>query len=148
MLVDTVVQGRQPAAQRRSQRARRVRATGHRTGWARSATGCGCTPGRSTAAGGSAFTPPPDCRYTQRGDRLYLHLFAWPFGHLHLPGLAGRVRYARFLHDGSAVPYVTSDPDQEPFATAPGGQSADTLTLELPVREPGVDVPVVELLLR
>ncbi len=25
----------------------------------------------------------------QRGGRLYLHVFAWPFGHLHLPGLAG-----------------------------------------------------------
>ena len=27
----------------------------------------------------SDFTPPPDCRYTQNGNRLYLHFFGWPF---------------------------------------------------------------------
>ena len=34
---------------------------------------------------------PPDCRYTQSEDgrRLYLHLFAYPFAHVQLPGLAG-----------------------------------------------------------
>ena len=32
-------------------------------------------------------TPPPDCRYTENGDRLYLHL--GPFKHIHLEGLAG-----------------------------------------------------------
>ena len=34
------------------------------------------------------FTAPVDCRYTQSADgsRLYLHLFAYPFAHLRLPG--------------------------------------------------------------
>ena len=54
-------------------------------------------------AGPSPFTAPPDCRYTQRGDRLYVHLFAWPFEHLHLPGLAGRVEYAQLLNDASEI---------------------------------------------
>ncbi len=39
----------------------------------------------------SEFTPPPDCRFTQNGKRLYLHLFAWPYKHVHLDGLAGKV---------------------------------------------------------
>ena len=43
------------------------------------------THGRSVyGAGPAEFTAPPDRRYTQRGDRLYLHLFAWPFEHVHL----------------------------------------------------------------
>jgi alpha-L-fucosidase len=99
-------------------------------------------------AGHSAFTPPPDCRYTQRGDRLYLHLFAWPFEKLHLPGLADRVAYAQFLHDGSEVRPGEPDPDGEPYATRPGAQPAGTLTLELPVRRPDVAIPVIELFLR
>ena len=53
----------------------------------------------------SGLVAPPDCRFTQSADgsRLYLHLFAYPFAHLLLPGLAGRVEYAQFLHDGSEV---------------------------------------------
>jgi len=38
----------------------------------------------------SEYTPPPDCRFTQNGKRLYLHLFAWPFRHIYLDGLGGR----------------------------------------------------------
>jgi alpha-L-fucosidase len=98
-------------------------------------------------AGASAFTPPPDCRYTQRGDRLYAHLFAWPFEKLHLPGLAGRVAYAQFLHDASEVRPGEPDPDDEPYATRPGAQPPGTLTLELPVRRPDVAIPVIELFL-
>jgi hypothetical protein len=49
--------------------------------------------------GASAFTPPDDCRYTQNGDRLYLHIFQWPFHEVHLEGLGGKVAYAQFLHD-------------------------------------------------
>lgn len=83
----------------------------------------------------SDFVPPPDCRYTQRGDRLYLHLFAWPFKHVHLPHLRGKVDFARFLHDGSEV-RITE------------GGSGDVLTLALPIQPPDVAVPVVELFLR
>jgi alpha-L-fucosidase len=98
-------------------------------------------------AGPSAFSPPADCRYTQRGDRLYLHVFAWPFGHLHLPGLAGRVRYAQFLHDASEVKRHVPDPGQPAHGLSPGGQPPGTLTLQLPVQRPGVAVPVIELFL-
>lgn len=99
-------------------------------------------------AGRSAFTAPADVRYTQNGDRLYVHVFSWPYRHLHLPGLAGRVRYAQFLHDASEV--IVKE-----YAGAGGeGNLAvkdipeGTLTLELPVQRPDVLVPVVELFLR
>lgn len=98
-------------------------------------------------AGPSAFSPPADCRYTQRGDRLYLHLLAWPFGSLNLPGLASRVRYAQFLHDASEVRRQVVDPAQAAQNTRPGGLPPGTLTLRLPVQRPDVAVPVVELFL-
>jgi alpha-L-fucosidase len=98
-------------------------------------------------AGPAPYAPPPDARYTQRGDRLYLHLFAWPFRHVHLPGLAGRVRFARFLHDGSEIPAEAVDPARKAQNTTMSGLGADVLTLTLPVRQPDVAVPVIELLL-
>ncbi len=100
---------------------------------------CGCGP--------SAYDAPPDCRFTQNGDRLYLHLFSWPFSHVHLPGLAGKVRYAQLLSDGSEIQLVEPDPTRAAENTRPGGQPAGTLTLELPVRRPEVAVPVIELFL-
>ncbi len=104
--------------------------------------------GRSIyGAGPSDYTPPTDCRYTQRGDRLYLHLFAWPFEHVHLPGLAGKVAYAQLLNDASEIAFSSSDPDAAAQNTTMGGQPAGTLTLTLPIRQPAVAVPVVELFL-
>ncbi|GAA4924273.1 alpha-L-fucosidase [Stackebrandtia albiflava] len=97
-------------------------------------------------AGPAEFTPPPDCRFTRRADRLYLHVLAWPLKHLHLPGLAGRVRYARLLHDHSEVRIERYDPADD-FRRHMAGLDPDTLTLRLPVRPPEVTVPVVELIL-
>src|SRR5262249_61355446 len=97
--------------------------------------------------GPSKFVAPPDCRYTQRGDRLYLHLFAWPFRHVHLEGLAGRVAYAQLLNDGSEVKMLTIDPHQQAQNTTLGGLPSGTLSLELPVQRPSVPVPVIELFL-
>lgn len=99
-------------------------------------------------AGASAFTPPPDARYTQRGNRLYLHLFAWPFENVHLTGLAGKVSYAQLLNDASEIGMREIDPSMRAQNTGVGGQPAGTLTLTLPVRRPEVAVPVVELFLR
>lgn len=104
--------------------------------------------GRSIyGCGVSSYQPPPDCRYTQRGDRMYLHVFAWPHWQLHLPGLAGKVRYAQLLHDASEVPMEVIAPDAEPLLVHAGGQGADVLTIELPAQRPDVLVPVVELFL-
>ena len=98
--------------------------------------------------GMSDFTPPPDCRFTQNGNRLYLHIFSWPFRHLHLDGLGQRVEYAQFLHDGSEVKMRVIDPHQAAQNTTIGGLASDTLTLELPVQQPDITIPVVELFLK
>jgi alpha-L-fucosidase len=105
--------------------------------------------GRSIyGAGPSELVAPPDCRITRAGDRLYVHLFAWPFGHLHLQGLAGRVDYAQLLHDGSEIRMEVIDPHEEAQNTKLGGIGEGTLTLQLPVHRPPVTVPVIELFLR
>ncbi|MEV7084810.1 alpha-L-fucosidase [Streptomyces sp. NPDC093085] len=98
-------------------------------------------------AGPSAFRAPADTRYTQRGNRLYLHLFAWPFEHLHLPGLGGKVAYAQLLNDASEIPFREIDPKVKALTTGLGGQPAGTLTITLPIIRPDVAVPVVELFL-
>jgi alpha-L-fucosidase len=104
--------------------------------------------GRSIhGAGPATVAPPPGCVYTRRGDRLYLHVLTWPFGQVHLPGLAGKVRFARLLHDGSEVATTVIDPGQAALTMQQAGQPAGTLTLRLPTVRPDVVVPVVELLL-
>lgn len=95
----------------------------------------------------SSFTPPPDCRYTQNGRRLYLHLFAWPFGHVHLPGLAGKVEYAQLLNDASEIKMQVFDPHAAAQNMTIPGQ-AGLLSLLLPTKKPGVTVPVIELFLK
>jgi len=96
----------------------------------------------------SAYVPPPDCRYTQKGDRLYLHLFAWPFGHVHLEGLAGRVEYAQLLNDASEITMRVGEAHQEAQNTTMASLPAGTLSLVLPVQKPSVSVPVIELFLK
>lgn len=82
---------------------------------------------------------------TRRGDRVYVHLTTWPMQHLHLHGLSGRVRFARFLHDGSEVALSTIDPDQQALNMTPAGLGPDVLTVTLPIRRPDVLLPVIEL---
>jgi len=92
--------------------------------------------------------PPPDCRYTfnPKTNRLYLHLFAWPFKAVHLPNLAGRVAYAQLLNDASEIKFRETGADVHAAlnATTPAG----AVTLALPTVQPAVDVPVIELILK
>ncbi len=97
--------------------------------------------------GPAPYAPPPDCRYTAKGDRLFLHVFSWPFRHLHLSGLAGRAQFARFLHDGSEIRTTELDSAQQANTVRMAGMPPGTLTLELPLRKPNVLVPVVEVAL-
>jgi alpha-L-fucosidase len=90
---------------------------------------------------------PPDCRFTRRGNRLYLHLFSWPMRHVHLEGFAGRVAYAQLLHDASEIRFFESDPDKRAQNTEMPG-AAGTVVLELPIQRPDVLVPVIEVFLR
>jgi alpha-L-fucosidase len=98
--------------------------------------------------GASEHAPPPDCRYTQRGDRLYVHLFVWPYRHLHLPGLADRVAYAQLLNDASEVQTRVIGAGSQAQNTRMGALPEGTLTLDLPTVAPPVSVPVIELFLR
>jgi alpha-L-fucosidase len=91
----------------------------------------------------SEFEEPQDCRLTQNGNKLYVHLFAWPFKHLLLEGLGDKVAFARFLHDGSEVNLKLSDWTSRHLQTG-----ENTLVLELPVVKPDVIVPVIELELK
>jgi alpha-L-fucosidase len=103
--------------------------------------------GRSiTGATATDLTPPPDSRYTLRGNRLYLHLFSWPFRHIHLAGMADKVAFAQLLNDGSEIKRIVNDPHAQAQNTSMSG-TAGTLTLELPVQQPDVLVPVIELFL-
>ncbi|MBT1545921.1 alpha-L-fucosidase [Curtobacterium aurantiacum] len=99
-------------------------------------------------AGPSRFVAPRNTVYTQNGNRLYLHLFAWPFEHVHLPDLAGKVAYAQLLNDASEIHFREIPPGTRAQNTGLGGQPAGTLTLTLPIVRPDVAVPVVELFLR
>ncbi len=94
------------------------------------------------------FKAPQDCRltYNPETNRLYVHLFTWPFQQLHLDGFAGRVEYAQLLHDGSEIKFSQSIWQER--LGADQGTPRNTLTLQLPVRKPKVTVPVIELFLK
>ncbi len=98
-------------------------------------------------AGHTDLVPPREGVYTRRADRLYLHLFSWPLGFVHLPQLAGRVRFARLLNDGSELAMSVTDPTTTAALMTPAGEAAGTLTVHLPVRRPDVLMPVIELFL-
>jgi alpha-L-fucosidase len=93
------------------------------------------------------FTAPQDCRLTWNPEtkRMYVHVFAWPFVHLHLDGFADKVEYAQLLNDASEIKMSAPNPHHdERFGIKP----RNTLTLHLPVRKPNVTVPVIELFMK
>ena len=92
----------------------------------------------------SEYTAPPDCRLTQNGNKLYVHVFAWPFKYILVEGIADNVGYAQLLHDGSEVLMNNIPEWQARDLNIP----ENTLVLELPVKQPNVVVPVIELILK
>jgi alpha-L-fucosidase len=95
------------------------------------------------------FRPPDDCRLTYNPERkrLYVHVFAWPFRHLHLDGFAQHVEYAQLLNDASEVKMLRRVPEAS-YGAMQEERAETLLTLELPVRKPDVTVPVIELFLK
>lgn len=93
------------------------------------------------------FTAPQDCRFTQSedGKRLYIHLFAYPFAHLCVHGLAGKIEYAQFLNDASEI-HFTEGRMNHFSEGAPSGD--DLVVFELPTVKPPVTVPVIEVFLK
>jgi alpha-L-fucosidase len=94
----------------------------------------------------AAFKAPQNSLLTfnPRTNRLYVHLLAWPMGDLVLEGYADKVKYAQLLHDASEV--KMSARKATTWITEEG--SAGDLILKLPILKPGVEIPVVELVLK
>jgi alpha-L-fucosidase len=93
----------------------------------------------------SEFNAPSGCRLTQNGNRLYLHIFDWPFRHVYVDGLVGKVEYAQLLNDASEIKMI--GPTRSTGHIHPDVPEG-SLLLELPVVKPNVVVPVVELFLK
>lgn len=93
------------------------------------------------------FKAPKDCRFTQSvdGKRLYLHLLAYPYGHISLPNMADKVEYAQFLHDGSEVGMTVNSANH--FSEGAAAED-NLLVLHIPEVKPNQVVPVIELLLK
>ena len=106
----------------------------------RSIYGCGMAEG---------LVEPRDCRYTynRETNRLYLHIMNWPFKHIHLKGLSGKVKYAQFLHDGSEVK-MRDSANAQVHVSLSHKTPAGAGTVELPVVKPAWEVPVIELILK
>ncbi|MFH1904666.1 MAG: alpha-L-fucosidase [bacterium] len=95
----------------------------------------------------SEFKPPQDCRFTQNGNRLYLHIFSWPFKTIHLDNMANNVEYAQLLNDGSEIK-IQRHGLKEEHVSLSEKLGHETLTLALPIEKPDVVVPVIELFLK
>jgi alpha-L-fucosidase len=91
------------------------------------------------------FKCPANCLYTYNPTTncLYLHLLTYPLGEISLEGLAGKVKYAQFLHDGSEILFH----GKEKFGMQEDG-SKDNLQLSLPTLKPNTEIPVIELILK
>jgi alpha-L-fucosidase len=95
-------------------------------------------------AGESEYSPPVDCRLTQKGKTLFLHIFSWPFRTIHLQGLAGKIEYAQFLHDYAEInyqEYVESDIHHHDVPVVEPGE----VVLDIPVIKPDQVVPVIKI---
>jgi len=97
----------------------------------------------------AGFRCPDDCRYTYNleTNRLYLHIFSWPYRYLHLDGMADRIAYAQLLNDASEVKLLRSIPEAS-YGAMRESRDEKLLTLELPVKKPNVAVPVVEIFMK
>ena len=83
------------------------------------------------------FAAPKDCRLTYNPDtnRLYIHMFSYPFGGFFMDGkeISERIEYAQFLGDASEIKYSIN---------------GETVSFNIPVVKPNVTVPVIEIYLK
>jgi len=71
--------------------------------------------------------------YNAKTKRLYVHIYNYPQnGTLTLPGYNGKIKYAQFLNDYSEIKQT---------------KTGDDIKLDLPVKKPGFEIPVIELIL-
>ncbi len=113
----------------------------------RSIYGCTAAPPEFKAPDNTLLT------YNPETNRLYIHILEWPTRLLHLDeSFTGRVKYARYLHDASEIQFAEGRGFWDWVWT--GGTEAvatreplKTLTIQLEIEKPNVEVPVIELIL-
>ena len=103
----------------------------------RSIYGCTQAPDEFKAPDNTLMT------YNPKTNRLYIHLLDYPLQNLNLPGYAGKVKYAQFLHDASEIKITA----RTEYGAREGSTPTD-LNLSLPVIKPNVEIPVIELILK
>lgn len=105
----------------------------------RSIYGCTAAPEEFKAPKNTLLT------YNPETNRMYVHVLEWPMGKLDLDGFGGKVKYAQLLNDASEIRFSGSR-----GAWMSGEESPDetTLTLNLPINKPSVEVPVIELFMK
>ena len=84
--------------------------------------------------GAAQFSKPEWGRYTQKGKKLYAHVFDRGVGPLYLEGLKGKIKHAALLADGSElkveVPWMADhygDTENGAFISLAGGELPDEL---------------------
>jgi alpha-L-fucosidase len=87
----------------------------------------------------AGFIAPANTLLTYNPDtrRLYVHLLAYPMGSVTLENMADKVKYVQFLHDASEVRFNTGS-----------NETKNNINLQLPVLNPPVEIPVLEVYLK
>lgn len=93
--------------------------------------GCTEAPVEFKAPSGTMLT------YNPATKKLYVHLLVWQMGKLVLPGFDQNIKYVQFLHDNSEIKYIGKE-----------NQGSKDLVLNLPLKKPQVEIPVIELTLK
>jgi alpha-L-fucosidase len=99
--------------------------------------------GASLYGCGRADLPKPEWgRYTQKGNRLYAHIYERGIGPVNFRGLAGKIKQARRLADGSELKleqsWLTADYAQDAFVDFPTASLPDEIdtVVELELLDP------------
>ena len=94
------------------------------------------------------FRAPIGTRLTQSedGKHLYIHLQVYPFAFMEMPNLAGKIKYARFLHDHSEILYTEGGTDN--WCTEGQNLTKDVVVFRLPHVKPDILTPVIDVLLK
>lgn len=88
----------------------------------RSITGCTKAEPEFTAPTGTLLTQSED------GKRLYIHLVDYPFSEMMMANMAGKIKYAQFLHDGSEIRFRKNDDNSVNFII-PGIKPDQTISV-------------------
>ncbi len=104
--------------------------------------GCTMAEPEFEAPNGTVLTQSED------GKRLYVHLFSYPYRFLSMRGIASRVGYIQFLHDGSELKYDVGMPKELAGDNRNFDEEAERIFIRLPHVKPDTLIPVIEILLK